>query len=70
VPREPRSLEYAEVLAAEGRALMLNGRVREARERLEETIPITRSLSAATVEAGALCSLAIAYSTSERARGR
>jgi len=62
VPREPPSLQYAEVLAAEGRVLALNGRMREARDLLEKAIPIARSLDAPAVESAALCNLAFAYS--------
>ena len=62
VPREPPSLEYAEVLAAEGQVLMLNDRCREAREQLEEAVALARELEARVVEASALNSLAAVYS--------
>ena len=62
VPREPPSLDYAEVLAAEGRVLMLNDRCREAQERLEEAVALARELEARVVEASALNSLAAVYS--------
>jgi DNA-binding CsgD family transcriptional regulator len=61
VPREPPSLEYAEVLAAEGRVLMLNDRCREAQDRLEEAVALARELEARVLEANALNSLAGAY---------
>jgi ATP/maltotriose-dependent transcriptional regulator MalT len=61
LPPEPPSLQYAEALAAEGRVLLLNGRMREARERLEEVIPIARRLGARAVEAAAVYALAIVY---------
>jgi DNA-binding CsgD family transcriptional regulator len=62
VPREPPSLEYAEVLAAEGRVLMLNDRCREAQDRLEEAVALARELEARVLEASALNSLAAVYS--------
>jgi ATP/maltotriose-dependent transcriptional regulator MalT len=61
VPPEPPSFQYAEALAAEGRALLLNGRMGEARERLEEAIPIARQLQARAVEAAAVYASAIVY---------
>ena len=68
VPRDPPSLDYAEALAAEGRVLMLIGRMAEARDRLEEAIPIAELLGARAVQASALNSLAIVYANVGRAR--
>jgi DNA-binding CsgD family transcriptional regulator/tetratricopeptide (TPR) repeat protein len=61
VPAEPPSVERAEALAAEGRALMLTGGFSEARRRLEEALAIARALGTRLVEASALNSLAIVY---------
>jgi DNA-binding CsgD family transcriptional regulator/tetratricopeptide (TPR) repeat protein len=61
VPPDPPSFQYAEALAAEGRVLLLNGRMNEARERLEEAIPIARRLEARAIEAAAVYALAIVY---------
>jgi DNA-binding CsgD family transcriptional regulator/tetratricopeptide (TPR) repeat protein len=61
VPRDPPSIAYAEALAAEGRVLMLVGRMAESRDRLEEAIPIADLLGARAVQASALNSLAIIY---------
>jgi DNA-binding CsgD family transcriptional regulator/tetratricopeptide (TPR) repeat protein len=69
VPRDPPSIAYAEALAAEGRVLMLVGRMAEARDLLEEAISIAEPLGALAVEASALNSLAIVYAdTGERDR--
>jgi DNA-binding CsgD family transcriptional regulator len=61
VPKDPPSLEYLEALAAEGRVMMLNSRMTEARERLEEAIPLAEQLNAQALHAGTLSSLAIVY---------
>lgn len=62
VPKDPPSLDYLEVVSAEGRAMMLNGRMIEARELLEEAIPLAGQLDALALHAGALSALAIVYS--------
>ncbi len=61
VPRDPPSIAYAEALAAEGRVLMLIGRMAESRDRLEEAIPIAELLGARAAQVSALNSLAIIY---------
>ena len=62
VPKDPPSLDYLEVLAHEGRLMMLNGRMIEARGRLEEAIPLAEQLGAHALHAGTLSALAIVYS--------
>ena len=62
VPKDPPSLDYLEVVSAEGRAMMLNSRMIEARELLEEAIPLAEQLGALALHAGALSALAIVYS--------
>jgi DNA-binding CsgD family transcriptional regulator/tetratricopeptide (TPR) repeat protein len=61
VPSEPPSLDYAQALAFEGRALMLNERSNEARPRLEEALRIAEVLGARRVQSSALNSLAIVF---------
>lgn len=61
VPRDPPTIAYAEALAAEGRVLMLVGRMAEARDCLEAAIPIAELLGARAVQASVLNSLAIVY---------
>jgi tetratricopeptide (TPR) repeat protein len=61
VPKEPPSLEYAAALVGEGRVLMVNGRMRDARERLEEAIPLIERLGDRALQTGALSTLTIVY---------
>jgi ATP/maltotriose-dependent transcriptional regulator MalT len=61
VPKDPPSLQYAEALEAEGRALLRTGRMREARQPLEEANSVAERLGARAVQAGSLSSLAIVY---------
>ena len=62
VPASPPSVDRADALAAEGRALMLVSRYGEARDRLEEALEIAASVGLPQVQASALNSLAIIYS--------
>ncbi len=62
VPRDPPSVEYLEALVGEGRVLMVNGRMRDARERLEEAIPLVKLLGARAVETALLSTLTGVYS--------
>ena len=61
VPADPPSVQRAEALAEEAGSLMLTGRGREARCRIEEALELARALSAPQVEAKALNTLAIVY---------
>ncbi len=61
VPKDPPSLDYLEALSAEGRILMVNTRMSEARERLEEAIPLAEQLGALALHAASLSGLAIVY---------
>jgi class 3 adenylate cyclase len=70
VPVDPPSIERAEALAAEGRALLLTANYAEARERLEEARAMAAPLGSPAVEASVLNSLAAVYSsTGEYERG-
>jgi DNA-binding CsgD family transcriptional regulator/tetratricopeptide (TPR) repeat protein len=62
VPREPPSLEYVDALVGEGRVLMVNGRMRDARERLEEAMPLVELLGARELETALLSTLTAVYS--------
>jgi DNA-binding CsgD family transcriptional regulator/tetratricopeptide (TPR) repeat protein len=62
VPKHPPSREYAEALVGEGRALMVNGMKRDARERLEEAIPLVERLGDRTLQTAVLSTLTIVYS--------
>lgn len=61
VPREPPSLDYLEALSSEGRMMMVHGLRAEARERLEEAIPLAERLGAQTLLAASLGALALVY---------
>jgi DNA-binding CsgD family transcriptional regulator/tetratricopeptide (TPR) repeat protein len=61
VPTDPPSTEYAAALVGEGRMLMANGRMRDARERLEEAIPLVELLGDRTLQTGVLSTLTIVY---------
>jgi DNA-binding CsgD family transcriptional regulator/tetratricopeptide (TPR) repeat protein len=61
VPKDPPSLDYAAALVGEGRVLMVNGRMRDARERLEEAIPVVELLGDRTLQTGVLSTLTIVY---------
>ena len=62
VAKDPPSLGYAAVLVGEGRVLMVNGRMRDARERLEEAIPVVELFGDRTLQTGVLSTLTIVYS--------
>lgn len=59
MPADPPSQQRALVLAAEGQALMLAGRIAESARRCEEAIEIATRVGARAVEANALNTLAI-----------
>lgn len=61
VPKEPPSLEYLEALSAEGRLMMVNDRMREARPRLEEAVPLAERLGERGLHVSSLSSLALVY---------
>ncbi len=61
VPSDPPSVQRAEALADEARAMMLTGRGRESRGLIEEALELARTLSAPEIEAKALNTLAIVY---------
>jgi DNA-binding CsgD family transcriptional regulator/tetratricopeptide (TPR) repeat protein len=50
-----------EAMSFEGRMMMINGRMAEARERLEEAVPLAERLGARALLADSLSGLAIAY---------
>lgn len=61
VPSEPPSIAYAQALAFEGRALMLNEKASEGQRRLQEGLRIAEHLGARKVQASAMNSLAIVF---------
>jgi len=61
VPEDPPSLDYLEALSSEGRMMMVLGLRTEARERLEEAIPLAERLGAKTLLAASLGALALVY---------
>lgn len=69
VPKHPPSLQYLDALSREGRLLMLNSRMMEARERLEAAIPLAEQLGAQAVHSDTVSALAIVYANlGERGR--
>jgi tetratricopeptide (TPR) repeat protein len=61
VPKDPPSREYAAALVGEGRVLMVNGRMQDARARLEEAMPVVELLGDRTLQTGVLSTLTIVY---------
>jgi DNA-binding CsgD family transcriptional regulator len=70
MPREPPTRELARILGAQGRILMLRGRVQESRACCEQAIEIARNIGARAAECHALNTLGVDIATlGDRRRG-